>query len=438
MSQPDVVPEPSAAVASSTLAGRDFRLFFGGQFVSNIGNSITDFALPLLIYQLTGSELGLGLAFAIRMVPYLLFGLPIGAWVDRLDRKKLMVVSDLLNAALLLPIPILGLAGVLPVWLIFAFLFVSSSLAIVFETGQFAAVYSLVDGDDLVRANGRLRAGYQITSVIGAPIVGLLIWLGARLEAVVLLDAVTFLVSALALMAVGRSFNPPAEDEPTPVASILSDIGEGLRFVIGNPLMRATLTMSAVINLTTTVVPATIIAFGTERLGASEFQLSMLTAAGALGAVALAISAAPLRQRFSFLTVTLVAIVAAGALLVGVALSTSFWVALPFWGLAFGMTILFNICLTSLWQQITPPRMMGRMMASAQVLSWSVIPVGAFGGSLIARQTGHLEIVYLFAGLSMIVVAAVFFSATALRHPTRYAKEAAPMRTLTPVTEGAD
>ena len=78
-------------------------MFFGGQFVSNVGNSITDFALPLLVYQLTGSELGLGLAFAIRMVPYLLFGLAIGAWGDRLDRKKLMVASDLANAALLLP-----------------------------------------------------------------------------------------------------------------------------------------------------------------------------------------------------------------------------------------------------------------------------------------------------------------------------------------------
>ena len=438
MSQTDVVSEPSAASPGGSVAGRDFRLFFGGQFVSNVGNSITDFALPLLIYRLTGSELGLGAAFAIRMLPYLLFGLPIGAWVDRLDRKTLMVASDMLNAALLLPIPLLGFAGLLPVWLIFVFLFLSSTLAIVFDTGQFAAVYSLVDGDELVRANGRLRASYQITSVIGAPIVGALLWLGARLEAVLLIDAVSFLASAVALLAVGRSFNAPVGDEPTPVASILSDIGEGLRFVVGNPLMRATLAMSAVINLTTTVVPATIIAFGSERLGASPFELSLLTAAGAAGAIVLALGAAPLRERLSFGTVTMASILAAGALVVALALTTNLWLALPLWGFAFGMTILFNICLTSLWQQITPPRMMGRMMATAQVLSWSVIPLGAFGGSLIARATGHLEIVYLFSGLSMIVAAAVFFSVTALRHPTRYAKEAAPMRTLTTAAEAAD
>lgn len=419
------------------LGGRDFRLFFGGQFLSNVGNSITDFALPLLVYQLTDSEVGLGLAFAIRMVPYLLFGLAIGAWVDRLDRKKLMISSDLLNAALLLPIPILALAGVLPVELIFVFLFLSSALNIVYDTGQFAAVYSLVNEDELAKANGRTRASYQASSVIGAPIVGLLVWLGLRLEAILLIDTLSFVVSAISLRAVRRSFNAPAGDEPQPVSTILSDIREGLRFVMGNPLMRATLTMSAAINLTTTVVPATIIAFGTENLGASEFELGVLTAVGAVSAILLALSASPLRERLSFNVVTLGAVLAAGVLVAALAINTNLWVAMPLWGLALGFTILFNVCLTTLWQQITPPRMMGRVIATAQVLSWSIIPVGALGGSLIADRTGRLDIVYLVSGISMVVIGIVFFSVTALRHPTRYAKEAAPMRTLTPATEGA-
>ena len=432
-------PDPSSASTAGQpplLGGRDFRLFFGGQFVSNVGNAITDFALPLLVYQLTGSELGLGLAFAIRMVPYLLFGLAIGAWVDRLDRKRLMVASDLLNAALLLPIPILALAGALPVELIFVFLFLSSALNIVYDTGQFAAVYSLVNEDELAKANGRTRASYQASSVIGAPIVGLLLWLGVRLEVVLVIDTLTFVVSAISLLAVGRSFNPPAGDEPTPVSTILSDIREGLRFVTGNPLMRATLTMSALINLTTTVVPATIIAFGTENLRASQAQLGILTAVGAGCAILLALSAAPLRERLPFNVVTLGAVLVSGILVVALALTSNLWVAMPLWGLALGFTILFNVCLTTLWQQITPPRMMGRVMATAQVLSWSIIPVGALGGSLIADQTGRLDLVYLGSGIAMVVIGAVFFSATALRHPTRYAQEAGAMRTVAASAEG--
>ena len=420
----------TAGAGPPALFTRDFRLFFSGQFISNLGNGITDFALPLLVYQITGSQLGLGLAFAIRVIPYLLFGLPVGAWVDRLDRKKLMVISDLLNGLLLIPIPLLGLAGILPVELIFVFLFLSSALNLVFDTGQFAAVYSLVDGDRLVAANGRLRASFQITAVIGAPIVGLLVWLGLRLELILLVDAMSFFVSAASLMAIRRSFNAPAGDEPTPVQSILTDIGEGLRFILANPLMRATLGLAAVINLTTTVIPAQLIAFGTEWLDASEFQLGLLTAAGAGGAIILALAAEPLRERFAFSVVTIVSIVAAGLLVAALSVTSSVWVALPFWGLALGMTVLFNICLRSLQQQITPPRMMGRVSASSQVVSWAVIPVGALGGSWIADQTGRLDLVYLFAGLSMVVAAASFFSLSALRHPTRYSPEAAAVRDI--------
>ncbi len=416
------------AQASSPLFTRDFRLFFSGQFISNLGNGITDFALPLLVYQLTGSQLGLGLAFAIRVIPYLLFGLPVGAWVDRLDRKKLMVVSDVLNGILLIPIPILGLAGILPVELIFVFLFLSSALNLVFDTGQFAAVYSLVDPKRLVAANGRLRASIQITSVVGAPIVGALVWLGVRLEVVILIDAISFLASAGTLLAIRRSFNAPPDDEPTPVQTIVTDIKEGLRFILSNPLMRATIGLAAVINLTTTVIPAQLIAFGTDWLDASEFDLGLLTAAGAGGAILLALSAEPLRARFSFSVVTVSSMIASGLLVVALALVSSVWVALPLWGLALGMTVLFNICLRSLQQQITPPRMMGRVSASSQVISWSVIPIGSLGGSWIADQTGRLDIVYVVAGASMVVAALLFFGLTALRHPTRYTSEAAPTR----------
>ena len=77
MSQPATSPAvPPTSSTSSSVDSRDFRLFFTGQLISNLGNSITDFALPLLVYQITGSQLGLGLAFAIRMLPFLLFSLP--------------------------------------------------------------------------------------------------------------------------------------------------------------------------------------------------------------------------------------------------------------------------------------------------------------------------------------------------------------------------
>src|ERR671939_1786747 len=86
----------------------DFWTFWTGQTISNLGSSFTQFALPLLIFKLTGSAINLGLATAATFLPYLLFGLLIGAWVDRVDRKRLMIVTDLARAAVIASVPLLA------------------------------------------------------------------------------------------------------------------------------------------------------------------------------------------------------------------------------------------------------------------------------------------------------------------------------------------
>src|SRR5687767_7643141 len=107
----------------STL-GADFWRFFAGQTVSNLGSSVTLFALPLLVFRLTGSALNLGIAAAANFLPYLLFGLVIGAWVDRVDRKRLMIAVDLLRAATLATIPLLAWSDRLTVEAVYAVSFV--------------------------------------------------------------------------------------------------------------------------------------------------------------------------------------------------------------------------------------------------------------------------------------------------------------------------
>src|ERR1700730_12160431 len=115
-----------------TKSGRDFRRFWAGQTTSQFGSSFTQFATPLLIFKLTHSAVNLGIATAANFVPYLLFGLIIGAWVDRLDRKRMMILVDIGRAAVIGAIPLLGTLGVLRVWQIYAIGFVSSVLTIFF------------------------------------------------------------------------------------------------------------------------------------------------------------------------------------------------------------------------------------------------------------------------------------------------------------------
>src|SRR3954466_6847375 len=115
----------------------DFWKFWTGQTISNLGSSFTDFALPLLIFKLTGSALNLAIASATTFLPFLLFGLPIGAWVDRVDRKRLMIITDLLRALVLASIPLLAALGMLSLWWIYAAGFLTSTLTIGFNAAEF-------------------------------------------------------------------------------------------------------------------------------------------------------------------------------------------------------------------------------------------------------------------------------------------------------------
>src|SRR5215470_1210002 len=97
----------------------DFWKYWTGQTISNLGSSITLFALPLLVYKLTGSALNLGIATAATFLPYLLFGLVLGAWTDRVDRKRMMIGTDIARALIIASIPLLAALGLLSIWWIY-------------------------------------------------------------------------------------------------------------------------------------------------------------------------------------------------------------------------------------------------------------------------------------------------------------------------------
>lgn len=128
----------------------NFWKYWTGQTISNLGSSVTLFALPLLVYKLTGSAINLGISGAANFLPYLLFGLVLGAWTDRVNRKRMMIFTDIGRAAIIATIPLLAVLGALPVWWIYVVGFIHSTLTICFESGEFAAIPSLVGQDDLV------------------------------------------------------------------------------------------------------------------------------------------------------------------------------------------------------------------------------------------------------------------------------------------------
>ena len=186
----------------------DFWKFWTGETISAFGTSVTQFAMPLIVFKLTGSAVALGGAAAMFTVPHLLFGLPIGAWTDRTNRKRLMIVVDLLAALAVASVPLTASLGLLSVWWIYAVTFATSTLGLAFETAQFGAIPSLVGRDDLVTANGRIQASFAAAGVLGPLTAGALLAF-VPVEAVLYVDAASFLVSAIALSLIRRSFNAP-------------------------------------------------------------------------------------------------------------------------------------------------------------------------------------------------------------------------------------
>ncbi len=394
----------------------DFWKFWAGQTISNLGSSFTAFALPLLIYKLTGSALNLALATAAAFLPYLLFGLLIGAWVDRLNRKRLMIAVDLINAGLLASIPLLAMLGMLPVWWIYVVGFVGSTVGIAFQSAEFAAIPSLVNQDDLVTANGRIQASYSAAAVAGPLLAGVLIAV-MPLYDIIFFDALSFVVSALSLLLIRRSFNVATpEKRPT---NIRQDVMEGLRYVIGHPVLRNISLMMALVNFVGSTTNTQLVLFAQQRLHASDSQVGYLYSAGSLGIVLLALLAGVLRKRWSFSKVALGALMLSGLLHIAFALNTAYWVALVIWALYSGLGILFNINTGSLRQAIVPNHMLGRVMSIAGVLAWSAIPVGTFIGGLAIEKTGNVTLVYTVIGVLVFLIPLCFWF-TPLGHAERY------------------
>jgi MFS family permease len=395
----------------------NFWKYWSGQTISNLGSSVTLFALPLLVYKLTGSALNLGISAAANMLPYLLFGLLLGAWADRVDRKRMMILTDIGRAAVIATIPLMAVLGLLSVWWIYLVGFLHSTLTICFSAGEFAAIPSLVEQDDLVSANGRIQASYSGASILGPVLAGVLVAF-VPLATLMLLDSFSFVISALSIALITISFNQ-SKDGQEERKHILQDVVEGLRYVWRHPVLRNISLMMALVNFVSATEGAQLVLFAKDRLQASDTQVGLLYTAESVGVVVLSLLAGSLRKRWSFSKVALSALMCMGLFILALSFTRSYWLALIFVALAQGCGILFNINTGSLRQAIVPNQLLGRVISIASVLAWSAIPLGSFLGGLLISATNNVALVYGGIGVLVILIP-LGFSFTPLGHAERY------------------
>lgn len=406
--------------------GRDFWLYFTGQLVSQVGSSFTLFALPLLVFKLTGSATNLAITTISEFLPYLLFGLLLGAVVDRVDRRRMMVRVELARAAVITTLPALFVAGHLPVAAIYAVGIVQATFGILFVAGEFTAVPALVDGDDLVAANARVMATNFTGQVVGPMLAGALVAVMPVAD-LLFVDAGTFLLSAATLAVIRRSFDGSArESAGAGRRGLWADAAAGLAYVWRHPVLRTVSIMMALVNLVGTTTGTQLVLFAKHLFSASDSEVAWLFAAGAAGVVAVTSLAGPLRRRLPWAATTLGALAASGLATTGMALVGSYAGALVLWALASGFGLLINVNTASLRQAIVPTHLYGRVISVAGVLAWSAIPVGALAGAQVIKAVG---VAAVYGGIGVVTVGiAAGFAFSPLRRADRYLAEAGEHR----------
>jgi MFS family permease len=388
----------------------EFWLYFTGQTISNLGSAFTSVAVPLLVYRLTGSATELGATTAVNYLPWILFGLLGGALVDRIDRKRAMVVSDVVRGGAICVIPALAAVGDLSIIWIYVVVFVQACMQVVFSSGQFTAVVALVDKDQLGSANSLILASYSGATVAGSGLAGLMFSVLPVADALYV-DGFSFLVSALSLLLVRRSFNekPPDGLQLRSIRGLLktlaSDSRDGLGYVWHHPILRALSLQLMIVNLFGSAATAELALFATQRLGADNSQVGYLYAASGLGVVVLSLVVGPLNRRFRFSTVIMLALLLYGGGTVVFGLLSTYSVALGVMGIIGGATVLYNVSSATLRQRIVPNELLGRVWSIALTGAWCMIPVGSLGSGAIISATHNVRTVYVTVGVVIVVTA---------------------------------
>jgi MFS family permease len=222
------------------------------------------------------------------------------------------------------------------------------------------------------------------------------------------------LVSAFSLALIRNNFNQ-VKAESRSTARIRTDVMEGLRYVMRQPVLRDISILVALANLIAAPIYSQIVLFADVQLNASRSETAFLYASGAVGMMTFGLLAGRIRKRFTFSVVARWALIIESFLFVVFGLLTNVWVAMFVLALMQGQSILFNIQSSSLRQLITPNHMLGRVMTIAAVLAWSAIPLGAYLGGLAIEASGQPDLIYALLGGVSLILPLFFFTFTELR-----------------------
>jgi len=388
--------------------GAGFPRLFAASVISNLGDGVLLGALPLLTAGLTRDPVAVSAVTAFTWLPWLLFSLPVGVVVDRVDRRRLMVAMDVVRTGLMGTLAAAVLLDVLTLPLLFGLAFAMGTAETLFDNGAQTILPSLVPADSLARANGRLFAA-EVTAnqFIGPPLGSALFVAAAAVPFGI--DAATFAVSALFLATLPGSYRAAI---PTERKTLRHEIADGLRWLWGHRVIRSFALGAAGLNITFTAAASLLVLFAQDELGIGDAGFGLLLAAMAVGSTAGSLLAGRVIDRLGSRRAVVTAVTLMGVTLLVVALAPHpVLVGMLLAIVGFGQMV-WNVVAVTYRQTVVPDGMLGRVNSVYRLIAYGSFPVGALAGGLIAEFAG-LRSPWLFAGVG--TLALVPWLARALR-----------------------
>ena len=383
-----------------------------GQAISLLGDYVAYVTMPLFMVHLTGKGLDLGLTAAAETIPTLLFGFTAGVFLDRFAIKPILIGADLLRAIAFLLLAVGAASDAALPWMVFLAAFVVGSLATFFNSGLEAILPSVIPEENLVTVNSHLALARTLAFALGPALGGILISIGGGFPVAFGANAATFIISAMFLAGV-RVRDRVRMKLGEPFAASLRS---GVVFLIRHPQLRWVTIGAAIANFVFAPLEALLALFipeylqvgftppaSLEFLFTGEALVGLFIGLQATIGSALIFMGPKLAKRMHLGRMFVFGLFLFGAGFILMVFSGSFWGFIPA-GLGVGGVGYANIAIVTMRQRLSPPEMLGRVVAASRTISWSLIPLGAAIGGALADWVGILP-VYLVGSAGVIVAA---------------------------------
>ena len=388
-----------APLEQRAVLGRSFGWLWGATAASNLSDGIRMAALPLMAATLTTDAALVAGVHAASLLPWLLFGLPAGVLVDRMDRRRLLLMTHTLRVGVVAIVAFAAVTGSVTIGLLYAVAVVLGAAETVFDNAAQALLPSVVDERSLERANGRLEVAYLGGNQLIGPALGAALF-AASTSAPFFLDTAALVVTTLAVAFIRV---PPATVARPVRTSLRRDVAEGLRWLWANRPVRALTLLGTGINFCVNATIAIMVLYALQILGVGKGAYGLLLVAYAVGGIGGGVLAPRIARALGRRRTVTGCVFCAGVVLAGMGLVAGAPVAAVLFAVLGAVATVWNVVTLSLRQSLTPDALLGRVIGGHRLLSWGGGALGALAGGFLARAVGVAP-TFVAAGIAAILL----------------------------------